>query len=108
MVKIEKPKAKYLNFESTKNDDVAVIIGEGEYSLDEVSWEKEKIRRIHIPVELNGNKLDWTPWPNDADKCVEVWGDDTSMWVGQKLRITHDKKKMILSPIKQEKPMIAQ
>lgn len=97
-------KDEYLNFDSTEDGDLFEILSGGDYSLDKVTWETEKVSRIHLPTLLNGKtKLDWTPWDSDLRKLIAVWGKNSEDYKGKKCRITHDKKKMLISPIVEEK-----
>ena len=98
MVEVE-IKAKFLNHESTNDGDIFEIQNEGEYKMDKVSWTPNEVKRLHIPVLLKDETLDWTPWDSDISKCAKVWGTNTKMWVCMKGRITNDGKKMIISPI---------
>lgn len=96
-------KAAFLNFDSTKDGDIFEIIGEGHYSDDKVSWSKDLVKRLHIPVKINDVELEWTPWDSDITKISAAWGKESMDWVQKKVRVTHDGKKMIISPITEEK-----
>lgn len=97
-------KASFLNYESTKDGDIWTIMNEGEYTLETPTWSKKEVNRLHIDVQKleSPTTLDWTPWDSDLKKVVEAWGNESKSWIGKKIRITHDGKKMIISPVTTE------
>ena len=93
----------YMAFDSTKDGGIAVITGEGVETEIENKWSHQMEWKLNIPVEITGKALVWTPWDSDGRALQEAWGTDSREWVGKKLQIIHDKKKMIVKPIVEKK-----
>lgn len=92
----------FMAFDTTQDNDIAVILGEGEETEIKNKWTDKMEWKLNIPVEIKGKGLIWTPWDSDGRALQEAFGTDSKSWVGKKLRIIHDKKKMLVRPIKEE------
>lgn len=96
----------YLSVESTKDGDIAVVVGEGEMVLKKVTWSNKEKEILNIPVEVSGKEMIWSPWDKDKKTCIEAWGGDTKNWVGKKFTIFHIDKKVVIRTIAEVKEKI--
>ena len=91
----------YVSFDSTKDGQIAIILGEGEYG--EITYDGKTKEVLNIPVEINGNKLTWTPGIRAGKSAQKAWGTESKNWVGKKFEIVHMENKMLIRPIVVEK-----
>lgn len=91
----------FLNYDSTKDGDIFVITGEGEYG--ELEFQGKKKRVLNIPVELNGRGLTYTPGMKAGKALVKAFGKETKSWVGKRVQVLHIEDKMVIRPIIEER-----
>ena len=78
----------YLNAENTKDGDIVVITGEGEFAELERNGKVKEV--LNLPVETNGLKLIYTPNQLATETLQKMFGStDSKEWVGKKFKVTH-------------------
>ena len=94
---------KYMNFDNTKDGDIATMLGGGELieMKDPFTGKMKKVR--NIPVRIGDVAMVFTPWPKEGRQIQEAFGYESDEWAGKKLTIMHIDKKMIIRPIVEEK-----
>lgn len=92
---------EFLNIESSKDGDIAVIIDKSVYSEREFDNKKKTV--LEIPIELNKKKMTYTPGMKAGRTLVKAWGKETDNWRGKKFTIFHIDGVMVIRPIIEEK-----
>ena len=89
----------FINFKSTKDGDIMIIIDEGKLEYNEIL----KKEMFNIGVEMNGKKKIYSP-TNEAGRLLQIkFGKDSKDWLGKKIQIVHAGEKMLIRPLVDEK-----
>jgi hypothetical protein len=91
---------EFLNYDGSNDGDIATILDEGKIEYNEVL--KKDI--FNIGVEVNGKKKIYSPNNKSGRALQEAFGNDTKSWIGKQFTILHVDKKMLVKPIKAQKP----
>ncbi len=86
----------FLNFESTKDGDVCVILSEAKPTYNE----NLKKNIVDMEVEKEGKKYTYSPNLSAQRSFTEVFGKDTKEWIGRKFEVLHVQGKLVIRPIK--------
>ena len=92
----------YLSVDSTKDGDVIEIMNEGVKEMGK-DWKGKDKMMFNLTVKNGDTELIWSPWPKDGQKLQKAFGMDSKNWVGKKITIIHENKKVIIRPIVEEK-----
>lgn len=76
----------YLNDENTKEGDIVIITGEGEYVEKENPSTKQKYTILDIPVEIDGLKKTYSVSNDVGKEFVKAWGSDSRAWIGKQAK----------------------
>ena len=82
----------YLNFDSTKDGDVCIILSEAMPKYNEVL--KKDI--VDCEVEKAGKKFTYSPNLSACKALAEAFGKDTKEWIGKKFEVMHIQGKMAI------------
>lgn len=85
----------YLNFDSTNDGEICVILDEGKVEYNDTL----KKELFNITVEKNGKSVIYSPNNTAGRALQQAFGKDTKTWIGQKFTILHVDKKMLIKPI---------
>lgn len=96
-------KGAFMSFDTTKDNDIAVILNAGTMVTMKDKFTKEDKEVMNIDVEINGTKYIWSPWDKDGRALQETYGFESMNWIGKKLQILHVDKKMVVRPLAAEK-----
>jgi excinuclease UvrABC nuclease subunit len=89
----------FLNFDSTQDGDICVILNEGGVEYNDTL----KKEMFNIQVELNGKKKTYSPNNKAGQELQKAYGMDSKNWVGKKFEILHIQGKMVIRTMKAEK-----
>ena len=91
----------YVTYDSTKDGQIALIRGEGEYG--ELTFQGKTKQVLNIPVNINGKDLTFTPGMRAGKALQGAFGTDSKNWINKKFEIIHMDNKMLIRPIVEEK-----
>lgn len=86
----------YLNFESSKDGDICVIVTEAKPTFNETL--KKEI--VDMKVEKDGKQYTYSPNLSAQRSLTDAFGKDTKEWIGKTFEILHVQGKMAIRPIK--------
>lgn len=89
----------FLNYESSQDGDICVILSEGEIKYNETL----KKDMFNIKVEVRGKTMTFSPNQTTGRALQDAFGKDSKDWIGKKFEILHIDKKMKIRPIKEVK-----
>lgn len=84
----------FLNFDSTKDGDVCVILNEAK----PVYNENLKKEIVDMEVEKNGKKFTYSPNLSAQKALAEKFGKETKEWIGKKFEILHVQGRIAIRP----------
>jgi hypothetical protein len=89
----------YLNFESSKDGDMCVIVTEAKPTFNETL--KKEI--VDMKVEKDGKQYTYSPNLSAQRSFTDAFGKDTKEWIGKTFEILHVQGKMAVRPVKAQK-----